>query len=67
MLWISMNGCTRDLVCTWVIAMHVRPTKQHAICWSGYVFTAMLRPNRGLLDSAAVGRYPAALQLTGMT
>jgi hypothetical protein len=32
---------------------------------SGYVFTAMLRPNRGLFDSVAVGRYPAALQLTG--
>jgi len=34
---------------------------------SGYVFTAMLRPNRGRFDTVAVGRYPAALQLTGKT
>jgi hypothetical protein len=38
-----------------------------AVLKSGYVFTAMLRPNKGLLDSVAVGRYPAALQLTGKT
>jgi hypothetical protein len=41
--------------------------RRAAVLKSGYILTAMLRPNRGLLYSVAVVRYPAAPQLTWMT